>query len=273
MLQNPGTIISGGVARQISGGTGQPSVWATASSGVAGIDALYTAAGANLADGDIGITNTNVTPRVFYYSSTIKNWIRVNPLNSANTTYFTDDGKCYGFRLEDATTVGWSDDGSDYTYSAPYHTFTASGATARVSTDALAQSMDEIGCIIIYKMIVATGATSTPIFDLRRNLSGTNYNLRLQVSGGFWQLLNGASVISTGIAYAQNTEYSFEVYYNYNTSRAWVYHNFGATPTSISNSPVTLPTTGGTKAGLALQNNSGVLTMEGFGLGHLRTQL
>lgn len=274
MLQNPGTIISGGVARQISGGTGQPSVWDTASAGVAGRDALYTAAGSNLADGDIGIIDTGGSPITFRYTESVKNWVRTHPFSTSNEALFVEDAKSNGFRDEDATTVGWTDSGSNYSFSSPTHTFDADPSpAARLDTTDTPFTMTEVGFIIVNKVLVQTGATSIPIFDLRRDDGASPWpNLRLQPASGTWQI-SSVSASDTGVAYAQNTEYSFEVFYNYATGRAWVYHNYSATPTSVANSAITLPTTPGATSALLLMNVAGVMTMEGAAAGHMRTQL
>lgn len=272
----PGTEISGSVARMKVGGAdlGDANVWVTASAGVAGRDALYTAAGANLADGDIGIIDSGGTPVAFRYSDAARNWVRLNPFSNSNAVYAVEDAKTNGFRNQDATTVGWTDSGSDYTYSAPDHIFDADPSpAARLDTVDTPFAMSEVGFIILDKVLVQTGATGIPIFDLRRNVSGSPYqNLRLQPASGTWQI-SSVSTSDTGVAYAQNTEYSFEVYYDYATGRAWVYHNYSATPTLVNNSAITLPTTTGSTSGLLLMNVAGIMTMEGAAFGHLRAQL
>lgn len=270
-----GTVISGGVARQKplgSGDVGDANVWVTTSSGVSGIDDLYTAAGANLSDGDIGIIDTSGTPVAFTYSTTAKNWVRLNPFSTGNDCYFVEASKTNGFRTEDATTVGWDNASTAHSYSDPDNIMTASGASAYLQTDDGPFSMTEVGFIVLHKFMIATGATNTPIFDLRRDDGASPYpNLRLYVAAGTWQI-NAVSPSNTGVAYSQNTDFSFEVYYNYATSRCWVYHNYSATPTSVANSSVTLPTTTGSRSGLMLQNNSGVLSIEGAGYGHMVTE-
>lgn len=270
-----GSEITGSVARQKPLGTdlGDANVWTTTSSGVTGLDALYTAAGANLADGDLGIIDITGDSIIFVYKDAMRNWIRVNPRHNSSQQVFPESAKSYGFRNQDATTVGWEDDGTGYSYSPPDHILTTSAASAYIYTDDLAQSMTEWGCIVLKRMQVDTGATSTPIFSLRRDVSGTRYDLRLTVVSGAWHILSNSGSVNTGISYAQNTEYNIEVYYNYSNNRCWVYQDYDMGSTAVFNTSIILPTTGGTAAGLALQNNSGVLRMEGFAVGHLTTQL
>lgn len=274
MLQNPGTIISGGVARQISGGTGQPSVWTTSSAGVAGRDALYTAAGANLADGDIGIIDTGGSPVTFRYTESVKNWMRTHPFSTSNAALFVEDAKSNGFRQQDATTNGWGDGGTAHSYSDPDNIMAASGSASYLQTDDLPFTMTEVGFILLHNMKIATGATAAPIFDLRRDDGASPWpNLRLRENGGLWQIQRSAGTASTGIAYAQNTDFCFEIYYNYATGRCWVYNDYSATPTGIADTSIILPTTTGTRSGLLLQNPDGVLSVEAAAFGHMRTQL
>lgn len=269
-----GTEISGGVARQKPLGTGQPSVWTTSSSGVTGIAALYTAAGANLADGDIGIIDTGGSPVTFRYTESVKNWMRTHPFSTSNAALFVEDAKSNGFRQQDATTNGWDDGGTAHSYSDPDNIMAASGSAAYLQTDDLPFTMTEVGFILLHNMKVATGASAEPIFDLRRDDGASPWpNLRLRVNGGLWQIQRSAGTASTGVAYALNTDFCFEIYYNYATGRCWVYNDYSATPTGIANTGIILPTTTGARSGLLLQNPDGVLSVEAAAFGHMRTQL
>lgn len=269
-----GTVISGGVARQKPLGTGQPSVWTTTSSGVTGIDALYTAAGANLADGDIGIIGITGAPILFSYSDAAKNWVRVNPRLNSSRNYFVEASTTNGFRNQDATTVDWTEYLSTYSYSAPTHTITASGGNGYVITDDSAHAMNEIGFIVLHKSTVQTGATNYPFIDLRRDDGASPYpNLRLRrTATGDWGI-EASPQVSTGVAFNLNTEYSWEVYFNYASNRCWVYQDYAANPTVINNTAIALPTTSGTNSGLAIQVSDGVWELEGLALGHLVTEL
>jgi hypothetical protein len=264
-----GTQIDGLVASQkpLGGSSGDGNIWTTSSSGVAGIDALYVAAGDDLADGDMGIINTGGSPVVFYYSTAARNWTRTNPIHNSSQQYFPEASKTNGFRVDDVDDLDWTT--QNYTYSPPDHIMnSASSVNGFVYTNDLAFTMSEIGFMVVNKAIVATGATSTPIFDLRRNVSGTSYNLRLYVSGGNWAIQSSTGGRSLGVAYSQNTEYTFEVYYNYSNNRCWVWEDYTGS-TSVFNTSFSLPTTGGTASALALQNLDGELTVESLAYGHL----
>jgi hypothetical protein len=81
-----GTTITGGIARQtpLVNDLGNSNIWSTASTGVAGIDAVRTAAGADLGNNDIIITGFPATPEYFMVRADSYSNLHVLPINLPN---------------------------------------------------------------------------------------------------------------------------------------------------------------------------------------------
>lgn len=245
----------------------------TTSAGVAGMDDLYSQ---SPQDGQFGILDSDGTPILFRYSSVANVFVRVSPLPNTNQNYFVNDTNSNGVRGAAATAPEWSL--SNYSFASGTHTLVGDAVeNGFIFPDDVVPNLTEVAFICVHKVLVETGATSTPIFDVRDDNGVTTDNIRLRVvdfgAGDLNWAFGGASNVDTGIDYAQNTEFSFEIYYNLTAGTATIYHNYSATPTSVNNSAVSLLTTGSSAPSLALIGDSGTVNFEAFAAGQLVTQV
>lgn len=229
-----GTVISGGVARQKPLGTGQPSVWTTTSSGVTGIDALYTAAGDNIADGDVFLIGEGTSNQEFFIVRVdTTGSFHVLPINLPNGESIIASS-VLGFDAQVPDDGGWTESntgGGDWTESSGLVTGTSpTTGSNRARAVAGDQTADTV-LIVIENLSGVLNANNE--LELIGAVSTSNRYVSLRNTSGNWNV-SGTHSTGQAVTSANTLEMLCDgpgnlIYYRWGRIGAWTSRPFTAT--------------------------------------------
>lgn len=224
----------------------QGNVWTTAESGVAGIDALNTAAGTNIGSGDYGIIDSAGSPVLFRHNG--EHWYRPNPWGEVAYTATPVSDTVIE---QDPAAAGWTEtaDGT-ITESGGTITMTSGGAGGNSSfidgpTNATTGSAGAYAIVEDIAVNVTAGSTTaTCQFLVPGDYGGgtdavINLNIVTNANPTTWRHQGQ----NTGIAFAGTN--TLEIYSRDDgagLADILIFENYAATPSYTENSAAT-PTT------------------------------